>query len=192
MDRHAEQPIEPPELLLVRFFPLLIAEELPGPLLDLAAGSCRHGIFAAQAGLPVICCDLSATALAAGRARAERLGVRIEAFAIDLERSQQPPLPAERFGAMLVFRYLYRPLMAAIRECLRPGALLIYETYTEGQAAFGRPRNPAHLLRRGELLETFQDWEVLHSFEGLLNQPARVCAQLVARKPAARSSGAHG
>jgi len=34
-----------------------------------------------------------------------------------------------------------------------PGGVLIYETFAEGNEAYGRPRNPDHLLRAGELLE---------------------------------------
>jgi hypothetical protein len=71
-----------------------------------------------------------------------------------------------------------------MRKGLRPGGLLVYETFTVEQAAFGRPRNPDHLLHPGELQQTFADWEVLHSFEGLKENPLRAVAQLVCRKPA--------
>lgn len=175
-----------PDLLLVRFFPLLVERELPGPVLDLAAGACRHGIFAAQAGLPVVCYDLSGPALEEGRREAARLGVRIRTRRIDLQAGGGNPLPTHRFGAVLVFRYLHRPLMPCIRKSLRPGGVLIYETYTEGQRRYGRPRNPDHLLRSEELLEYFRDWEIIHSFEGRARHPERECAQLVARKPPAK------
>jgi tellurite methyltransferase len=159
-----EHLIEQPELLLARFFHLLVEGDLPGPILDLAAGTCRHAIFVAQAGLPVQCYDISEGALARGRERAARLGVWIETRCVDLEQPGSHPLLPARFGAVLVFHYLYRPLMAAIKEAMRPGAILIYETYTEDQAAFSRPRNPDHLLKKGELRKTFHDWVILHCF----------------------------
>lgn len=176
--------MQQPDLLMVRFFPLLVEEDLPGPVLDLAAGACRHGIFAAQAGLPVLCYDISTPALNRGREEAERLGVRIRTRRIDLEPPAKNPLPADRFGAILVFHYLHRPLIPCIRKSLCPGGVLIYETYTEGQRAYGRPRNPDHLLGEGELFEFFHDWEIVHCFEGVAYHPERACAQLVAWRPA--------
>jgi hypothetical protein len=61
--------------------------------------------------------------------------------------------------------------------------LLIYETFTAEQPRFGKPRNPDYLLQSGELGHMFADWEVIHSFEGIKENPTRAVAQLVARKP---------
>jgi len=68
-------------------------------------------------------------------------------------------------------------------SCLPEIRDVIYETFIEDQARFGPPRNPAHLLRKGELVAFFSGWEFLHVFEGELPRPARAMAQLVARKP---------
>jgi hypothetical protein len=62
--------------------------------------------------------------------------------------------------------------------------LLIYETFTVEQRKFGKPRNPDFLLNPGELLKLFKDWEVIHFFEGIKENPRRAVAQLVCRKPA--------
>ena len=40
------------------------------------------------------------------------------------------PLAPAGCGALLVFRYLHRPLAPALAESLRPGGLLLYETFT--------------------------------------------------------------
>ncbi len=37
------------------------------------------------------------------------------------------PLPGHAYGAILVFRYLHRPLIPCIKKALRNGGLLIYE-----------------------------------------------------------------
>lgn len=173
---------EPSELLL-DFAGLLSPASLPGPVLDLACGSCRNGIYLAKKGLPVVCCDRSAEHLreAARLARAE--GVDVALWQNDLEAETGEPLPWNHFGAILVFRYLHRPLIPRIREALRDGGILVYETFTEAQPQFGRPRNPAFLLKQGELLNWFQDWEIIHSFEGVKVRPTRAVAQLVCRKP---------
>jgi len=68
-----------------------------------------------------------------------------------LETEMPPSLGVEQYGTVLVFNYLHRPLMPAIVAAVEPGGVLIYETFTTGQAARGRPTSPAHLLRDGEL-----------------------------------------
>lgn len=57
------------------------------------------------------------------------------------------------FDGIVVSRYLWRPLMPQIFNCLNEGGVLIYETFMEGQQLHGKPSDPAHLLRPGELLE---------------------------------------
>ena len=72
---HAEQA---PAKLLVDHRGLFTESPLQGPLLDLASGDCRNGIFLARQNLKVVCCDASAEALARGKRQAAREGVRIE------------------------------------------------------------------------------------------------------------------
>ena len=61
--------------------------------------------------------------------------------------------------------------------------MVIYETFTTENRRFGRPNNPAFLLQRGELNALFEDWEVIHHYEGTQQHPERAIAQIVARKP---------
>lgn len=105
---------------------------------------------------------------------------------VDLETKENPsPLPTEAFGAALVFRYLHRPLMPNLRNSIKPGGLVLYETYTwEHPYLGGRPRNPAFLLGSCELKEMFPGWEVLHFFEGTEGR-TRAVSRIVCRKPAA-------
>jgi len=44
-------------------------------------------------------------------------------------------------------------LFASLLANLKPGGVLIYETFARGNEAFARPRNPDHLLKSGELLD---------------------------------------
>ena len=104
---------------------------------------------------------------------------------MDLEQDDAPIPAEETYGAILVFRYLHRPLLPRIREALKPGGVLIYETFTRDQARFGKPKNPDFLLKKGELRQWFEDWEHLHYFEGIKTGPDRAVAQLVCRKPEA-------
>jgi tellurite methyltransferase len=170
--------------LLVAHLDLFLRQGSRGPVLDLACGDGQNGVFLAGRGLDVICCDISVEALERAGELAGRHGVTVSLWEVDLERPGINPLREDVYGAILVFRYLHRPLFPCIRKALRPGGLLVYETFTVEQAAFGRPRNPDHLLHQGELGQAFADWEIVHSFEGLKENPRRAVAQLVCRKPA--------
>ncbi len=127
-----------------------------GPVLDLACGSGRHALAAARLGIAAVGVDRSPTALRAllQAARAERL----HAWAVraDLEAGAGIPLAPGRFGAVLVFRYLWRPLAPAIETLLQPGGILLYETFTWRQRnlPYG-PGNAEFLLRDGELPQLF-------------------------------------
>lgn len=171
-----------PDPLLGTFAPLLMAEDLDGPVLDLACGDGHNGLYLAGLGLPVTLADRSREFLdRAGKAAAGK-GLRVTLREIDLETGDNP-LEEEKYRGILVFRYLHRPLMPCIKKGISQGGLLIYETFTVDQARNGHPHNPDFLLKPGELADWFQDWQVIHAFEGLLAAPIRAVAQIVCRKP---------
>lgn len=116
-------------------------------VLDVACGGGRHARYFAGLGHAVEAVDRDAAALA-GLA-----GVQlIETRCADLE-SAPWPYAGRLFGVMVVTNYLHRPLFPFLLEALAPGGVLIYETFALGNEHFGRPSNPAFLLRPGELLE---------------------------------------
>ena len=156
---------------------------IEGPVLDLACGDGQNGLAVAALGYQVIGMDVSPRALDRARKAAAEAEIRAEYLQTDLEAEGVNPLPEDAYGAVLVFRYLHRPLMPCIRKALKPGGVLIYETFTTEQRRYGKPKNPDFLLRPGELRAWFADWEILHDFEGILPDPERAAAQLVARKP---------
>jgi len=65
---------------------------------------------------------------------------------------------------------------------LRPGGVLVYETFMAGNERFGRPSNPHFLLRPGELLAAVQgQLEVVAFEQGEVGTPKpavvqRICA----------------
>ena len=139
-----------------------------GPCLDLACGRGRHALFAAREGLRVVALDRDAALLRklADQAATERLA--IAALCADAESPLGLPFPAARFGAIVVARFLFRPLAAAIEALLAPGGLLVYETFTRRQLELGRgPKNPAFLLEPGELATLFPGLSVLEYDESL-------------------------
>jgi protein-L-isoaspartate O-methyltransferase len=134
-------------------------------VLDVASGSGRHAVFLAERGFTVHAVDRDADTLAELAATAAARGLRITTEVKDLELGA-PSLGRAEYGAVIVFNYLHRPLMPAIVEAISPGGVLIYETFTVGQAQRGHPRNPAFLLRDGELATLIAPLVIVRAREG--------------------------
>ena len=169
--------------LLVENLSLLEGLQIDSGVLDLACGNGRNGLLLVERGLPVTFADRDEAALRQVAETGRQHGDRVRLWQVDLETPDSQPLHGRTFDAVLVFNYLHRPLLPALREAVRPSGLLFYETFTTAQRAHGRPRNPDFLLRPGELLETFEDWEILHAYEGERPNPTRAVASLIARRP---------
>ena len=123
------------------------AQSIParGKVLDLACGSGRHARFLAGLGYPVLAVDRDAEALA-GLSTIEGITTR----QLDLE-GEEWPLAGQVFDGIVVTNYLWRPRLPDVLALLAPGGALIYETFMVGNAAYGKPTNPAFLLQAGEL-----------------------------------------
>lgn len=156
-----------------------------GPVLDLACGRGRNARAAAAWGARVVGIDRSAEHLDELRRAARAEELPLFAVRADLEAGTGIPMRPGSCGAILVFRFLSRPLAAAIVEALAPGGLLLYETFTIRQRKLGYgPRNPAFLLRDGELPTLFPELELLDHWEGVEQRGERpeAVARLTARK----------
>jgi tellurite methyltransferase len=160
----------------------LLASVPPGELLDLACGGGRNALALAALGFSVAACDRSESSLALVKQRCQSQSTAIRCFAIDLEATEDP-LQADHYGAILVFRYLHRPLMKNLREAIKSGGLIYYQTFTHKQPNYGHPKNPLFLLAHEELLSFFDGWTILHYWEGVQSSPKRAVAQIIARKP---------
>jgi tellurite methyltransferase len=156
---------------------------IDGPVLDLACGDGHNGVFLASRGYRVVLADVSEEALTKAKAQAEEQGVKVSLWQVDLEKDEENPLQDDDYSAILVFRYLHRPLMSGIKRALKKTGIVVYETFTVDQPRFGKPKNPDFLLKHGELLKWFEGWEVIHQFEGILQDPERAVAQIICRKP---------
>jgi SAM-dependent methyltransferase len=152
-----------------------------GEVLDLACGSGRHSRHLAALGHAVVAVDRDNEALAAAA------GPEITTTEIDLEQEGAAwPFGPERFAGIVVTNYLHRPLIAGMLASLAPNGVLLYETFADGNAQFGKPSNPAFLLQPGELLE----WARTHGLrvvafeDGVTDTPkAAMVQRLCAVKP---------
>src|SRR4029453_8832595 len=105
----------------------------PGNALDVASGSGRNAFWLAARGLETLAVDRSPTSVAGIRATAERLQLPVRAEVVDLEM-EGATLPVAAFDVVVVVHYLHRALFPALKGALRPGGLLVYETFTREQA----------------------------------------------------------
>jgi SAM-dependent methyltransferase len=149
------------------------ADSIPrhGRVLDLACGGGRHAVFLAGRGYLVDAVDRDLSLSDAVRATP---GVDWRQH--DLEALPWPYAPGVYQG-VVVTNYLHRPLFPNLIGALAVGGVLIYATYSLGQEVLGRPRNPAHLLMPGELLEAVRGHMRVVAYEDVLEgagAPARV------------------
>jgi SAM-dependent methyltransferase len=147
------------------------------PVLDVAAGRGRHSRFFADRGHPVTAIDRDTSVLDPHAS--------IEVIQADLENGSFWPLGDRTFGAVVVTNYLHRPLMPDLLGALAPGGVLLYETFMVGNERFGRPSNPDHLLKDGELLDLARGRLSVTAYEArLISDPQMAMVQrIAARRP---------
>ncbi len=136
--------------------------------IDVACGDGRNARYLAELGFSVEAVDVSDVAVAALRAAAAERGLSIDARALDLEH--EPPASAA-FDVVVCTNYLQRDLFAGLQAALRPGGLLLYETFSRAHVEeLGKAFNPAFVLDHNELLEAFAGLRVRHYREGVVDR----------------------
>jgi tellurite methyltransferase len=141
------------------------AHRLPvGRALDVAAGAGRNAGLLASLGHRVVAVDVSRVGLA--RLRAAVPGVACVQMDLDL-----PGVRPASCDAVVVVSFLDRRLFDPAVDWLRPGGVVLWDTFLLEQRDVGHPRNPAWLLARGELRERLASrCEVLAEREGLVDE----------------------
>lgn len=142
-----------------------------GGVLDLACGGGRHALHLSGLGHQVVAVDRDLSLVEELRG-APNIAWRQADLEVDAW-----PFPGDTFRGIVVTNYLHRPLFGPILAALEPGGVLIYETFSLGQAKYGRPRNPAHLLLPGELLEMARGTLSVRAFEDVEETEQRRCVQ---------------
>jgi len=159
-----------------------------GRVLDLACGGGRHAVWLAAQGYLVDAVDRDPEAIAAMQGIAN-----INADIADLETGNWPATDQRYdvvcddahdgiYDGIIVSRYLFRPLLSVLPSMLKPGGVLIYETFMVGNERYGRPSNPDYLLRPDELKSVYAPLLEIRAFEqGEVEEPVpavmqRICA----------------
>ena len=79
------------------------------------------------------------------------LGIEnINVIVADIECGEWPATE-QKYDAIIVSRYLYRPILVILAQMLNVDGVLIYETFMLGHERYGKPSNPDYLLLQDEL-----------------------------------------
>ncbi len=161
-DRHRGKPAGAAE----PFLAANLASIPRGIALDVAAGRGRNALALARAGCTVVAVDYSAEAMGLLGATARATHLAIWPVVANLDNFH---LKDESFDVIVNMNFLDRALFAKFAGALRPGGLLIAETFLVDQAALGHPRDPRFLLAHGELRTLAGGLEVEQYREGFNN-----------------------
>jgi tellurite methyltransferase len=168
-----------PDAFLTRAFSEWIEPAFPegGIGLDLAGGAGRNAIWLARQGWKVTLIDISETGIEQARQHAGPLATHMHFVVDDLTHFKASQT---HFDVVMAFFYLDRQIFPEIVKAVKPGGLLIHKTLTVEQLKLaGGPKDRAHLLEPGELLQLADGLQVLHYREEVAK---KATAELVARR----------
>ena len=164
--------VQEPSAWIARFAHLVCSQ---GSVLDLACGMGRHTRFFSAR-------DHAPTSVDKAPEATRSVADIAETITADIENNSWP-LTGRSFDGVVVTNYLWRPLWPLILGSVKPGGVLLYETFAQGNEAYGRPSRPEFLLAPGELLQVCAGWNIVAYEHGRLAQPERVVQRIAAIRP---------
>jgi SAM-dependent methyltransferase len=177
-------------------FLVSVATQIPrGPVLSIADGEGRNGVFLATLGHDVTSVDASAVGLAKARQLAATRGVHLTTRVVDL--ADYVIEPGAWAGIVSIFVHLPPPLRrrvhAQVVRGLAPGGVFILEAYAPDQLRHGTggPSNPELMPTLDALRAELEGLELAHAAalerdvqEGQFHRGRSAVVQVVARQPA--------
>jgi len=164
--------------------------------LAVADGEGRNGVWLAQQGLRVLSVEASVVALEKAKKLAAQRGVKVEFEQADLALwdwgKRRFDVVAEIF-IQFASPALREQMFAGIKQCLKPGGLLLLQGYTPRQLEYktGGPPVAENMYTLELLKKEFGDMEILHLkehdehvSEGTGHSGMSALIDLVARKAA--------
>ena len=132
--------------------------------------------FAASLGYDVMGLDISEMGLKKALHLAREKNLHINTLASDLDDFE---FEENAFDLVLCFNFLDRKLFPGIRKTLKPGGLVVYETFTLDHLKYTDFKRE-WVLETNELLKEFHSFRVLRYRE--VDRDEKGFASLVARK----------
>lgn len=164
--------------MLIEYLPLLPG----GKALDVAMGKGRNALYLASKGFEVVGLEKDRESIDACLSDAKRLRVSIDARCVDLEDLESYQIEKSAYDVVICFYYLQRNLIPSMKEALKPGGFLIYETFLIDQhLKTGHPRRREYCFEHNELLRSFSDFRIIFYREGQ-DTKGTYKASLVAQK----------
>jgi len=135
--------------------------------LAVADGEGRNGVWLAQQGLDVLSVDSSPVALKKAQRLADERGVSVRFGLADLMAWEWG---MNRFDMVAAIFIQFAPpgmreqMFGRIKQCLKPGGLLLLQGYTPRQLQYGTggPSQAENLYTEPMLREAFADMDILH------------------------------
>lgn len=149
-----------------------------GKAIDIACGTGRNTHYLADLGFIVDAVDISDYAL-----EKVRESSTINKIDADLDKYNLTP---NKYDLIVNVNYLNRRLVSQMKEALRSGGVIIFETFIVAHGDFNLPTtNLDYLLRKNELLHSFIGLDVIYYEEridtNLRGERVKI-ASLVAKK----------
>ncbi len=185
--RYADDSMTPfparPTEWLVEHRSLLKALPAAGRALDVACGDGANARYLAELGFEVDAVDVSDVLIARLAQAAAALHLNVSPRVLDLEGPVV--FPAHEYAVIVNFNFLQRSLFDGLARALRPGGLLLFETFGRAHVDdLGHDFRAEFLLGDNELLGAFSGLRVRHYFEGVAERSGRPrgVASLVAQQ----------
>jgi len=127
-----------------------------GRALDIACGNGRNSKFLAQKGFKVDAVDISKVALSQLPDNDTRINIICE----DIDTWQ---IPQNRYQLIINIRFLDQRLFPMIKKGLKPGGVLIFESFVDEKKDY--------CLETNELLHVFKSFQIVY-YEEKANDPS--------------------
>lgn len=148
-----------------------------GKALDLATGTGRNAIYLAQQGFDVTAIDIDSDVLVKAKQSSKDKQLNINFVQADLEHY---PLKPDSFDVIVVTNYLQRTLFPEIMKALKPGGVVMVETFDSGFLKYKKQFPKKYTLEKNELLNVFHSLLILRY--QLVDDGKRVYASILAKK----------
>jgi len=148
-----------------------------GKVLDIAMGEGRNGVYLATQGFEVLGLDISAKGLEKAHKLAAKHNTTIETKVVDLETFTLQP---NSYDVILCSYYMQRDLFKQFQSALKPGGMIVVETYNVDYLKYAR-FSKKWALATNELLDIFKGLRVIRYQD--FDDGKEAYSSIIAQKP---------